>query len=496
MSSMESVLDKLISLVESKEDRKKTLEVIKKQGTEGLLYDIVEELTDEDDVLPYDAQMDSRMTRQERLSWNRSNQNSRIQPKMYDRSEAEKNSRVLYIFTDNTDRTSGSGVIDDNSWYANEYGKGLHYPTKTSAVVRGLDNARPVSTQRWYHEGAKGETGRWNDSDFDEFKKVVDKEFQDIFDAWNSGQYDYIYVPANVQSEDLYTNGIFNGKISQLTEERTPRLYHYLQDKMMDLNELVSGVKSPTVINSVEDAIQVLENPEFTPKEAPANAEEAEKRGESVFKAPKGFTYRPNYKFGRIYLTENDKKYVKESVKFTILGFEIKQKEIDDLQWLYDNRQILDSYINGETPTLQPNEYVKDIINYFGESSEMIYENMADDGKVNGLLNKLAQLYHDHEDGFGLIKFIDEEVVNDGMYVAINNFLGKSDKITNVNDMLYDIVAELSNDVDNETYASYSYSDSRQLELFRKQYQKPMSVMLSIDELKSIGKDLMDKCGW
>jgi hypothetical protein len=54
MSSMESVLDKLISLVESKEDRKKTLEVIKKQGTEGLLYDIVEELTDEDDVLPYD----------------------------------------------------------------------------------------------------------------------------------------------------------------------------------------------------------------------------------------------------------------------------------------------------------------------------------------------------------------------------------------------------------------------------------------------------------
>jgi hypothetical protein len=205
---------------------------------------------------------------------------------MYDRSEAEEHSRVLYIFTDNTDRTSGSGVIDDNSWYAKEYGKGLHYPTKTSAVVRGLDNARPVSTQRWYHEGAKGETGRWNDSDFDEFKKVVDKEFQDIFDAWNSGQYDYIYVPANVQSEDLYTNGIFNGKISQLTEERTPRLYHYLQDKMMDLNELVSGVKSPTIINSIEDAIQVLESPEFTPKEAPANAEEAESQGKSTYVAP------------------------------------------------------------------------------------------------------------------------------------------------------------------------------------------------------------------
>lgn len=32
--------------------------------------------------------------------------------------------RSIYIFTDNTDRTSGSGPIDPNSWYCKEFGEG------------------------------------------------------------------------------------------------------------------------------------------------------------------------------------------------------------------------------------------------------------------------------------------------------------------------------------------------------------------------------------
>ena len=72
----------------------------------------------------------------------------------------------------------------------------------------------------------------------------------------------------------------------------------------MDLNELVSGVKSPTIINSIEDAIQVLESTEFTPKKAPANAEEV--ASQHTFPAPitvsahdQKSTNRPKFKFGR-----------------------------------------------------------------------------------------------------------------------------------------------------------------------------------------------------
>lgn len=88
------------------------------------------------------------------------------------RAEAENDPESLYIFTDNTDRNSGGGLIDPTSRYARKYGQGKHFPTRTQAVLRGLDNAMPLSTQRWYHNGAKGVSGRWNDSDFEEFKKV------------------------------------------------------------------------------------------------------------------------------------------------------------------------------------------------------------------------------------------------------------------------------------------------------------------------------------
>lgn len=159
--------------------------------------------------------------------------NSKIQlsPHTWTRDDAARWEKVLLIFTDNTDRTSGSGEIDPNSWYAKTYGEGLKYPTRTAAVVRGLDNARPISTQRWYHEGAKGSTGRWNDSDFEEFKKVIDAEFDEILREWNTGKYERIWLPSA---------GIFNTKISNISKERTPLLHNYLRNKMLDLFETVN----------------------------------------------------------------------------------------------------------------------------------------------------------------------------------------------------------------------------------------------------------------
>lgn len=150
------------------------------------------------------------------------------------RVAAEKGS--LYVFTDNTDRDSGKGVISRDSAYYKRYGDGqkdLHFPTRTSASIRGLDNAMPVSTQRWYHNGAMGEAGRWNDADIDEFKRVVGEEFalirrEILARAREEGR----ETPLRVV---LPENGLAGGAISAITPERTPLLYDYLREQELGL---------------------------------------------------------------------------------------------------------------------------------------------------------------------------------------------------------------------------------------------------------------------
>lgn len=139
------------------------------------------------------------------------------------RSEVAGDPRRLYVFTDNTDRDSGRSAIDRDSGYYKRYGDGvkdLRYPSTTAAVIRGLENAMPVSTQHWYHAGAKGETGRWNDSDLDEFREVISAEFGAIRQALLSGRYDEVVFPEG---------GLFGGAISQITQERVPALYAALK---------------------------------------------------------------------------------------------------------------------------------------------------------------------------------------------------------------------------------------------------------------------------
>lgn len=136
------------------------------------------------------------------------------------RQEVLANPNILYVFTDNTDRDSGSGVIPENSWYSRKYGTGHHYPTMTAAVIRGLENARPISTQRWYHQGAKGTTGRWTDNDVFEFTNVVRDELNEILREFSTGKYNTIMFPDG--------DSLFNTRISNITRQRTPILYNTL----------------------------------------------------------------------------------------------------------------------------------------------------------------------------------------------------------------------------------------------------------------------------
>lgn len=152
----------------------------------------------------------------------------------WDRIAVEKDVETLYIFTDNTDRDSGKELIDSNSKYAQKYGKDRHYPKQTSAVIRGLDNAMPISTQRWYHEGAKGETGMWQDADAEEFEKVIKEEVDSIIEEWSSGKYKRVIIPSG--------DGFFGEgprSISKINKIRVPELYKILAEQLIRLEEAI-----------------------------------------------------------------------------------------------------------------------------------------------------------------------------------------------------------------------------------------------------------------
>lgn len=172
-------------------------------------------------------------------------------PGNWTRQEVNDNPDVLYVFGDNTNRTSGSNPISNDSKYARTYGLGKMFPNTTAAIIRGMDNAMPVSTQHWYDPttGRTRDAGRWNDSDIDDFKKIIDAEFQAIKDEWDTGKYRKIYLPST---------GLSNGKISQITEARTPVLFRYLYDKTADLAKYVSTEHKDTHNVSYEQAQKII----------------------------------------------------------------------------------------------------------------------------------------------------------------------------------------------------------------------------------------------
>lgn len=175
-------------------------------------------------------------------------------PGNWTRQEVNDNPDVLYVFGDNTNRTSGSNPISNDSKYARTYGLGKMFPNATAAIIRGMDNAMPVSTQHWYDPstGRTRDAGRWNDSDIDDFKNVIDAEFQAIKDEWDTGKYRKIYLPST---------GLSNGKISQITEARTPVLFKYLYDKTVDLAKYVSiEHKSTHIFTKLPKSQSTLQN--------------------------------------------------------------------------------------------------------------------------------------------------------------------------------------------------------------------------------------------
>lgn len=106
------------------------------------------------------------------------------------------------------------------------------YVTNTDYENANSSNMLSISTRNQSNtSNGVIDNGNWNDSDIEEFKKVIDAEFQAIKDEWDTGKYKKIYLPST---------GLSNGKISQITEQRTPQLFKYLFDKTAELAKYVS----------------------------------------------------------------------------------------------------------------------------------------------------------------------------------------------------------------------------------------------------------------
>jgi hypothetical protein len=107
-----------------------------------------------------------------------------ISNQKYTRQSVEEDKDTMYLFTDNAERTSAPNAsvenVDKNTWYYKKYksqtNKPIHFGSlsnPTSAVIRGLNNAYPISTMSAYGTN-------WTDANFELFKQTIDDEINQI----------------------------------------------------------------------------------------------------------------------------------------------------------------------------------------------------------------------------------------------------------------------------------------------------------------------------
>ena len=149
---------------------------------------------------------------------------------IYNRETIEKDTENIYIFIDNLDRTSGNAILnDENSDYYKKYHaaskRPIKYPTKsTSAVIRGLNNAFPITIK--HRNWGKS---CWNDTQFEDFKMVIDEDIRTIKRAIDILKPKVVYFPV--------CGLLDNPTSTDITLSKAPRLFNYILKKEKELLE-------------------------------------------------------------------------------------------------------------------------------------------------------------------------------------------------------------------------------------------------------------------
>lgn len=146
------------------------------------------------------------------------------------RDIAAKDKKTIYLFADNPERKSGFNRVPSSSRYSKKYGgrRLLSYPDDTSANIRGLENAFPISSE-----------GR-SDADIVEFRRTLSQEINDILEAMESGEYKRVVIPSV---------GIFG----DISKEKTPKLYKELVKQLEYLKDSVEEIADSQVDKDADD---------------------------------------------------------------------------------------------------------------------------------------------------------------------------------------------------------------------------------------------------
>ena len=168
----------------------------------------------------------------------------------FTRESAEKDSEYMYLFTDNAGRTSGSGVINPNTWYAKKYGKDSRYASKTQAVARGLENVYPITTM------VDDNRTQWTDADFDTYKKIIDDEISTIQQAAKN------YKGIKFGGEMPFGKGAISNM-----KDSAPKIWNYLNSKLAEIGiDNTGDTPVPTQLSTsfkeinVADGIKIIKN--------------------------------------------------------------------------------------------------------------------------------------------------------------------------------------------------------------------------------------------
>lgn len=148
----------------------------------------------------------------------------------FTRESAKKDIDYMYLFTDNAGRTSGSGTIDPNSWYAKKYGTDKKHANKTQAVARGLENAYPITTM------VDDKRTQWVDAQFDEYKKIIDDEITTIKQALKN------YKGIKFGAEMPFGKGAISNM-----KDSAPKIWNYLNEKLKEIRIDNSGEKPVSI---------------------------------------------------------------------------------------------------------------------------------------------------------------------------------------------------------------------------------------------------------
>lgn len=143
----------------------------------------------------------------------------------FTRKLVENNLDTLFIFTDNSQRSSGYNEIDKNSFYYVTYGltsnlRTFYYPNSTQACIRSLNNAFPISTM------VDGKGKQWDDSimTFERFKSIIYFEIAIIKQ----------HIPDYSQVVYNNTDAFGNANISQM-KKSAPKCWDYLNEKLLEI---------------------------------------------------------------------------------------------------------------------------------------------------------------------------------------------------------------------------------------------------------------------